>query len=429
MEMRMSKSFGILVIAALMVVLAAGSVSPAMAKGEPIKIGFIGALASPYGASNKAVLEISVDEINAAGGILGRPVKLITEDWKRQVPLAVAAYKKLVMTDRCTLVFTEGTEGSTACAQVASQLFPDYPHLQFAIWTAHEGLTDPVANQYDKYKFLFRPYPNTADYFDDSAGFSEFLTDVIGAKKLALIIEDVGYTEPLRKGLPGRHSTLQEYLKGKGINIVYYAINAIDEKMFLPIFEKIAASGADAIYWVTGYTDTVTLTKQWITSAAKDLNLVLNGGAVSYAAFYNMTGGAALGVAALWPEVQIPFTDKSLPFFKKLKAKKAGMLASTPGAYDGPWILKAGAEKAGTVEDVNALIKALEKVEVQHGFWKWKFDKRHEPIKGFPYHPMIFAQFREDGRYVVIFQEGIRKIANPNDRYLPVVERRKRAGQ
>ena len=99
---------------------------------EPIKIGFIGALSTPYGASNKESLEISIDELNKSGGIMGRPVVLITEDWKREVPLAVAAYKKLVMGDKCLLIFTEGTEGSTACAQVGARLYPSYPHLMFA---------------------------------------------------------------------------------------------------------------------------------------------------------------------------------------------------------------------------------------------------------------------------------------------------------
>ena len=46
---------------------------------EPIKIGLIGALSAPYGASNKLSLEISIEELNNAGGILGRPVKLIVE--------------------------------------------------------------------------------------------------------------------------------------------------------------------------------------------------------------------------------------------------------------------------------------------------------------------------------------------------------------
>jgi len=396
---------------------------------DSIKLGFVGALSTPFGASNKAVLEISVEELNQAGGILGKPVELVVSDWKRQVPLAVAAYKKLVMTDKCLAVFTEGTEGSTACSQVAARLFRDYPHLQFAFWTAHEGLTDVVAEEYDKYKFLFRPYASTGDTYDPNLGAWTMFTEMIGTKKLALVIEDIGWTVPYTKGLKGRHPDLKTFFESKGIDVVYFAKSAIDEKMFLPILEKCAQTGADTLYWITGYTDTVTLVKQWAQSAAKDLDLVTMSGAVSYAAFYKMTGGAALGVVSQWPEVKIPFTEKSLPFFEKLKAKKAGMLASTYGAYDGPWMIKAAVERAGDPQNIDAVIQALEEHDAQRGFWKWKFDKRHEPVKGYPYHPLIHAQFQGPDKYVVVHSEDIRKLANPNDHFIRVKELRKQLGQ
>ena len=124
MQRGILKAIGRLCVIILIVL--SGSAGDALAK-EPIKIGYIGALSTPYGASSKAALEISIDELNKAGGILGRPVELITEDWKREVPMAVAAYKKLVMKDKCLLVFTEGTEGSMACAQVGARLYQVIP--------------------------------------------------------------------------------------------------------------------------------------------------------------------------------------------------------------------------------------------------------------------------------------------------------------
>ncbi|WP_054030568.1 ABC transporter substrate-binding protein [Desulfatitalea tepidiphila] len=396
---------------------------------EPLKIGFIGALSTPYGASNKAALEISIDEINEEGGILGHPVKLITEDWKREVPLAVAAYKKLVMEDKCFLVFTEGTEGTTACAQVASRLYNSYPHLQFAFWTAHAGLTDLVADEYEKYKFLFRVYSSTADAYNKALDSAGFFKNTVGSEKLALLIEDIGWTEVFRKGEKGKLPTLKEYFEKEGIPVVYYAETDIKEKMFLPMLEKAAESGADTIYWLTGYSDTVTLTKQWAQSAAKDIDLILMSGASCYAAFWQMTGGQALGASSNWPQIEIPFTAQSRTLFEKMKEKKAGMLASTYGAYDGPWIVKGAAEKAGTVNDVGKLISALEKVEIQRGFWKWKFDERHEPLKGHPYHPSLIGQFQEDGKFVLVYPPELVKITNPEATYIRSKELKKRAGQ
>jgi branched-chain amino acid transport system substrate-binding protein len=405
-----------------------GLVSASLAK-EPIKIGFIGALSTPYGASNKASLEISIDEINKAGGIMGSPVELVTEDWKREVPLAVAAYKKLVMKDKCLLIFTEGTEGSTACAQLGAKLYSSYPHLMFAFWTAHEGFTDLIANEYSKYKFIFRVYPSTADTYNPNLKFIEFFKNTIGTKKVALLIEDIGWTEVYRKGKPGVFPTQKEYFEKNGIKVVYEANTDIKEKMFLPILEKVAVSGADTIYWITGYTDTVTLVKQWAQSPAKNMDLVFQSGACSYAAFWQMTGGQALGTTATWPEVLIPYTDKSKPFLEKLKAKKAGFLASTYGAYDGPWILKGAVEKAGTATDVEKLIKAIEGGEFQRGFWIWAFDKRHEPKKGHPYHPTVMAQFQQNGKFVLVHPKNLVDLTNPKNKYIRVKDLRKQAGQ
>jgi branched-chain amino acid transport system substrate-binding protein len=416
-----SKTFFLFTVLLVLFMMIGVSVALAQSK-EPIKIGLIGALSTPYGISNKLSLEIAVEEINKAGGILGRPVVLVVMDWKREVPLAVAAYKKLVMTEKCLLVYTEGTEGTTACMEEAAKLYPEFPHLQFAIWTAHDGPTDTVCAEYNKYKFFFRVYPKTGDSYDPKLKFWTVFTDVIKTKKLALVIEDIGWTQPYVKGSPGKYPPLKDFLETKGLKVVYFAQSAIGEKMFLPTFEKIAASGADTIYWVTGYTDTITLAKQWAESSARNLNLVAQSGACSYAAFWKMTGGAALGWVSTWPEVRIPFTEKSLPFLNELDKRGGGLIASTYGAYDGPWILKGAIEKAGRANDVEALIKTLESIEVKHGFWTWKFDKCHDPLKGYPYLPTIMGQFQQNGDYVAIFSEDIRKMADPKKKFMGVKE-------
>ncbi len=401
------------------------------AEKEPIKIGLIAALSAPYGMSNKVSLEISTEELNKEGGILGRPVKLIVEDWKREVPLAVAAYKRLVMREKCLVVFTEGTEGTTACMQEAAKMMAEFPHLQFGFWTAHDGPTEMVCANYKKYKFFFRVYPKSGDSYDPKLKFWTMFTEVIGTKKLALVIEDIGWTEPYIKGLPGKYPPFKEFIEQKGVKVVYYGKSAIGEKMFLPTFEKIAASGADTTYWITGYTDTVTMAKQWADSAAKNIDLVAQSGACSYASFWNMTGGSALGWVSTWPEVRIPFTEKSLTFLDELNKRKAGLIASTYGAYDGPWIIKAAMEKLGNAhaQDMPALIKTLENIEAQRGFWKWRFDKCHDPVKGYPNHPTILAQFQENGKYIAVFDDNLRKLTNPKDKFIRVKDLRAKAGR
>jgi len=396
----------------------------------PIKIGYIGALSSPWGLSESTSLEISVEDMNAEGGILGRPVELSIEDSKGEIPLVVAAYKKLVMTNGCTLVVVQGTEPTFSCMEVGAELYKEYPHLMFSIFVSHDGPTDMVCAEYDKYKFFFRPFEKGGGHWDSTLKICELFTDVIGTQKLAIMAEDMVFTEPMMNGIPGKYPSLAEFWGEKGLDIVHIGQNSIKEKMFLPILEDIAASGADTIYWITAYTDTATLAKQWAQSAAKDIDMVSMAGAPCFAAFWGMTSGAALGWCTLDAEVDIPYTEKTLPFLKELRARGAGMMNSTFHAYDSPWLLKTAVEDVGNAEDVEALIKALEALEMRNIAFTWKFDECHDPVVGYPpYMPYNYGQFQEDGKVVSIFPEGIRELVNPDDHFVRVKELREKAGQ
>ncbi|MBW3013284.1 ABC transporter substrate-binding protein [Candidatus Woesearchaeota archaeon] len=76
---------------------------------EPIKIGWIGALSgdvASIGVANIRGIEIAVDEINANGGIEGRPVKLIIEDDQFDERLARSAFHKIVSVNDVDVVMS-----------------------------------------------------------------------------------------------------------------------------------------------------------------------------------------------------------------------------------------------------------------------------------------------------------------------------------
>lgn len=69
---------------------------------EPIRVGavlpFSGGV-ELYGRQAKLGLDLAVKEINAAGGVLGRPVEVVYADDKTRPPAAEAAMRKLIETD------------------------------------------------------------------------------------------------------------------------------------------------------------------------------------------------------------------------------------------------------------------------------------------------------------------------------------------
>src|SRR5215831_3121585 len=92
--------------------------TPASAQtGEPIKIGFSMALTGGLAANGKSALlaqKIWEEDVNAKGGLLGRPVRLVYYDDKSAPAEVPPIYNKLLDIDKVNLVI-----GPYATAQMA----------------------------------------------------------------------------------------------------------------------------------------------------------------------------------------------------------------------------------------------------------------------------------------------------------------------
>src|SRR5690242_5314489 len=91
--------------------LAAGAVLPAAAQ-EPIKIGFGVSLTGGLASSGKAHLlskQIWAEEINAKGGLLGRPVRLVYFDDQTNAANVPGIYSKLMDVDKVDLLMGHAT--------------------------------------------------------------------------------------------------------------------------------------------------------------------------------------------------------------------------------------------------------------------------------------------------------------------------------
>src|SRR5437762_440606 len=80
---------------------------PAVNAADPIKIGFGMALTGPLAANGKmslVAMQVWEDDINAKGGLLGRPVKLIYYDDQSSPSQVPAIYAKLLDVDKVDLI-------------------------------------------------------------------------------------------------------------------------------------------------------------------------------------------------------------------------------------------------------------------------------------------------------------------------------------
>src|SRR5499426_2075597 len=75
--------------------------------GQPVTIGFSMALTGPLSPNGKSALlgmKIWEEEINAKGGLLGRPVKLVYYDDQSQASPVPGIYSKLIDVDKVDLI-------------------------------------------------------------------------------------------------------------------------------------------------------------------------------------------------------------------------------------------------------------------------------------------------------------------------------------
>src|SRR5438105_15398490 len=75
----------------------------ALAQGGPIRIGTLTPLTGaggPYGPVMVKAVKAVVDEVNAAGGVLGRKVEVISEDDQTSPEAGVRAARKLIDVDK-----------------------------------------------------------------------------------------------------------------------------------------------------------------------------------------------------------------------------------------------------------------------------------------------------------------------------------------
>ena len=135
--------------------------------GVPIKIGFVTELTGPwtfFGTSCVAGLKFATDEINKAGGALGRPLEFVIQDNQTNPAAAVASSRNLDVNDK-VVALSGPTSSDTALAMYG---YAEQQKLPFLVpVAAFPQLTKPGT------RYTFRIEPNAAGWGYSIAKFLE----------------------------------------------------------------------------------------------------------------------------------------------------------------------------------------------------------------------------------------------------------------
>ncbi|RLB96932.1 MAG: hypothetical protein DRH34_15935, partial [Deltaproteobacteria bacterium] len=117
----------------------------------PIVIGYNDILSGTFKSNGESYLmgiEEAVKEINEDSGLLGRPIKIVKEDNQMKPEIAIQKLKKMILKDKCDVIFGGGT--SSSCIAI-SQTIPRYKKLYITNGVA----LDITGKHFNRY--VFRP--------------------------------------------------------------------------------------------------------------------------------------------------------------------------------------------------------------------------------------------------------------------------------
>jgi branched-chain amino acid transport system substrate-binding protein len=211
--------------------LASGLARPAIAAKEPILFGYLPALTGPSSSTGIGInrgTQLAVQEINAAGGIDGRQIELITRDTQSDPMKAVNAAAELARAEKVSVVLGPLNSGeSLAVVPLLARMNTPQVH---PCWV--DSLTDPK-----KYPMCFRNAPTNQQI---GGAANRYVGDVLKRKKVAVVSDTTGYgTASVNAYVP--------MLKAQGAEVVYQGnIDAANPDLKAELL-RMQSTGAEAI--------------------------------------------------------------------------------------------------------------------------------------------------------------------------------------
>jgi len=334
----------------LLVLASAGtSPAPADAQGGPIKIGLLVPLTGAASALGKDMLngtELYLDEINRQ--VAGRKIELIVEDTEGVTATALTKARKLVDQDHVAIL----TGGLLASTGYAIHPFADAAKIP----TTYPVMSSDDLTQRKPARWVVRTGWNSSQ---STQAFGEWIAKNLKYKKIATVGFDYAFGW---ESVGGFQRTFEEN-GGQIVQKIWTPLNTTD---FSPFIAQIKGD-VDAVFTVFFGRGSLQFVKQYADAGLKAKIPLLGNGTVTDESVLPQMGDEALGVytplhysAAL----DNPANKKFVKVFEAKAGKVPSYYAET--CYtNARWIVEAIKAINGKVEDREAFLAALRKVELK----------------------------------------------------------------
>jgi branched-chain amino acid transport system substrate-binding protein len=383
---------------------AALGAAPALA-GSPIRIGFGMSLSGPLAPGGRQCLlaiEIWKDEINAKGGLIGRPIELVHYDDQSNPSNVPSIYAKLIDIDKVDLLLSPFA---------TNQIAPAMP-IVMQKKLVYMALFGTGVNDDFKYDRYFQILPNgpeskrslSAGYFDAAMRMAP------KPQTVAIVGADAEFSQNV---LIGARANIEQ----AGLKIVYDRSYPPTTTDFTPVLRGIQAANPDIVFVASYPPDSVGMVR-----SVNELNYRprMFGGAMiglSFTSTKSQFGPALNGIVTNdnyvpEPTMKFPGVEEFLKHYQE-RAPAAGVdplgYFLAPFAYAAMQILAQAVTAVGAVDQAKLATHmhqarfATIVGEVKFGpFGEWEESRiltiQYQNIQG-----NDIAQFKQQGRQVILY--------------------------
>lgn len=336
---------------------------------DPVKVGTILSVTGPaafLGQDMKDGAQLAVEEINAAGGVGGRPIEWTFYDAQSETQRAIGFARRLLTNDKVDIIVGGGSMSGIA---LAMSPLAEAAKIPFISTEGAAGIVAPVAEHQWSFKSTVDDYlvlHRLVDYFDKK-----------GIKKVALLADTSGF---------GQSATEQlKIVAGeRKLDVVYESFGPSDTDM-VPQLTRIRDSGAKAIICWTVTPAGVVFLKQAQQLGLDESTQLIHGYGFVAGKYMDLAGSAANRLLLLSQKFvvgdQLPDSDPVKPkiltltqnFQKKYNRLPNQFVAQT---YDAVYLAKDALAKGGSdAEKVREALEQTKDYSTPSGVFSFSKDK------------------------------------------------------
>jgi branched-chain amino acid transport system substrate-binding protein len=374
--------------------LAAPLASAAMAQNGSIKVGVIGPFKLTPGRDIQEAATLAVEEINGAGGVLGRRLELVFAETEQNPEKGKTAVERLLFVDNVDVIIGEHR---SEVALAVQPILMENKKIFLSTGTASPLLSENVRKDYEKYKYYFRTFLNANQMAEHMIKQVADMMTTYKKEKVAIVAETAVWVEPIV-------DAFKSALGPKLVVLERVSTNARDLSVEL---SKVAGANAEIVVAILSADAGLPFARQW---ADRQIPALVTGYTVMAQSdrFWEQTEGRAQGFMTWKHGVRAPISPKTIAYWDAFTKK----FNHVPGAYtnfatyDGVYVLVDAIKRAGNL-DSDALVKALEATDYVGVSGRIKFSKRHDPEAGAGFVPFTYVQWNE-GNMVTVWPPAMK---------------------